>query len=164
MIFVTVGAQEPFDRLVQAVDHWVGERGDTKVFAQIGETNYRPEHMEWVERLSPAEYRLRAERAEVTVSHAGMGTILTALELGKPLLVMPRLARLRETRNDHQLGTARRMEERGWLQVVQNEQELCAALDASAQIPACEPMIPQASSTLLDALRDFIRGDETTTE
>ena len=35
MIFVTVGAQLPFDRLVDTVDAWAGRKGDTEVLAQI---------------------------------------------------------------------------------------------------------------------------------
>ncbi len=35
MIFVTVGEQLPFDRLVRAVDEWAAASGK-EVFAQIG--------------------------------------------------------------------------------------------------------------------------------
>ncbi len=47
-IFVTVGTELPFDRLVRAIDHWAGERGrGSEVFAQIGRTQFRPEHIGW---------------------------------------------------------------------------------------------------------------------
>ena len=42
MIFVTVGHQMPFDRLIAAVDAWAGARGRSDVFAQIGTTSLRP--------------------------------------------------------------------------------------------------------------------------
>ena len=42
MIFVTVGAQMPFDRMCKAVDAWAAKRGRSDVFAQIGETEWRP--------------------------------------------------------------------------------------------------------------------------
>ena len=48
------------------------------------------------------------DAAAAIVAHAGMGTILTALETGKRLLVMPRRAALGEHRNDHQLATVSR--------------------------------------------------------
>ena len=95
-----------FDRLVEAVDRWAAERGRTDIFAQIGPSEMRPEHLEWTRFLEPAEYRSRIEEATAVVAHAGVGTILIALELGRPLLVLPRRASLGETRSDHQVATA----------------------------------------------------------
>ena len=92
MIFVTVGANTPFDRLVRCVDEWAASRECEDVFAQIGRTDYRPAHLRWTERLSPAEFRETLGRASVVVAHAGMGTILSALEAGLPILVSARAA------------------------------------------------------------------------
>ena len=108
MILVTVGAQMPFDRLVRTVDDWAGRAGRSDVFAQIGHTRWRPRHLQWTAFIEPDEFRARAREAAVLVAHAGTGSILTALELGRPILVMPRRADLRETRNDHQIATATR--------------------------------------------------------
>lgn len=42
-IFVTVGTQLPFDRLVKAVEAWVGNHDVTATsFAQIGATTFNP--------------------------------------------------------------------------------------------------------------------------
>jgi UDP-N-acetylglucosamine transferase subunit ALG13 len=41
MIFVTVGSQMPFDRLVEAVDGWVGQT-TREVLAQIGDSQLKP--------------------------------------------------------------------------------------------------------------------------
>ena len=104
MIFVTVGAQMAFDRLVRTVDEWAATRGRKDVFAQIGPTEWRPRHIEWVAFLPPEDFRKRVADATMVVAHAGMGSIITALELGKPILVMPRRGHLQETRNDHQVA------------------------------------------------------------
>ena len=40
MIFVTVGSQLPFDRLVRAVDDWAAGNGGAAAFAQIGASSY----------------------------------------------------------------------------------------------------------------------------
>ena len=67
MIFVTVGSQVPFDRLVQCVDEWAGQQALPRnaLLAQIGASESLPKHIEWTRRLSSTEYleRVAASRA-----------------------------------------------------------------------------------------------------
>lgn len=158
MILVTVGAQMPFDRMVRAVDEWAGARGRSDVFAQIGETDYRPRHIQWTAFIEPDEFRRRVAEAHVLVAHAGMGSILTALEAGKPVLVMPRRGDLRETRSDHQVATARRFHDLGKVAVAFDEGELPEKLDRLDSLSAAGRISPWASDRLIGALSTFIRG------
>ena len=158
MIFVTVGTQLPFDRLIATVDGWAGTRTANPVFAQIGPTEHRPRHIEYAGFISPAECRERMRAAKAVVAHAGMGTILGALEMGKPLLVMPRRAALGEHRNDHQLATARRFAELGSVSVAFDEDQLPAKLDALDQLAARDRIGPYAPDAFIAALRAFIDG------
>ena len=157
-ILVTVGAQMPFDRLVHAVDRWARSRGRKDVFAQIADSPEPPTFIEFVRFLPPDEYRKRVEGAALVVAHAGMGSILTALELGKPLLIMPRRGDLRETRNDHQVATAKRLVERFEVAVAYDENELIARLDDSGSIRPERPIAPVASERLLEVIRNFAHG------
>ena len=161
MIFVTVGAQMPFDRLVRTVDEWAAATGRTDVFAQIATTEYEPRHVKWTAFLDPIDFRQCLFEAEAVVTHAGMGTMLTALEFGRPLLVMPRRGDLRETRNDHQFGTARAFERLGRVTVAWDEIELARALPQVDALPATSRIASHASFSLLGALRRFIREDAT---
>ncbi len=156
MIFVSVGAQMPFDRLVRTVDAWAADHPDAEVFAQIGPTDWRPAHIAWTRFLEPAAFRAKAGAADALVAHAGMGSILTALELGKPILVLPRQAALHETRNDHQVATARRFDAMGRVAVAYDEDELPAKLDALLGSEATERISGEASPELIAALRSFI--------
>jgi UDP-N-acetylglucosamine transferase subunit ALG13 len=156
LIFVTVGANTPFDRLVRCVDEWAASRGRDDVFAQIGRTDYRPENLRWTERLSPAEFRETLGRASVVVAHAGMGTILSALEVGVPVLVMPRRAALREMRTDHQFATARRLGERGLVLVAHDDDELRGRLDELIRLDAPARIDSIAPPPLIERLRGFI--------
>lgn len=156
MIFLTVGGQIPFDRLVRCVDQWAGEHAQSEVFAQIAASDYRPQHIEFAEFLSPDDFRARVAAADTIIAHAGMGSILTALEFGKPILVMPRRGHLQETRNDHQYGTAERLRERDLVDVAFDEQELRLRLDVIAPGRCRPPISPTASPELIDALRSFI--------
>ncbi len=156
MILVTVGAQMPFDRMTRAVDEWAGERGRKDVFAQIGPTDWRPRHMEWTQFLEPEEFRRRVAESDILVAHAGMGSIISALEAGKPILVMPRRGDLRETRNDHQVATARRFAEQGRVSVAFDEVELKAKLDGIDSMRAAGSISPWASPGLIAGIRAFI--------
>ena len=156
MIFVTVGSQMAFDRLINAVDRWAGKTGRTDVFMQIGPSDFEPRHVEWTKELKPVEFRECMLRATAIVAHAGMGTILMALELGKPILVMPRRGDLRETRNDHQIATAIRFDEQGRLAVAYDEDNLILKLDELTHLKPGKQIDRQASPELLERLRTFV--------
>lgn len=124
MIFVTVGGQLPFDRLIRCVDCWAAGAPGVDVLAQIGDGDYEPQHLRWERSLPPAQFREVFQSAEGVIGHAGIGTILMALELEKCLLVFPRRADRGEHRSDHQLGTARYFQEQGHVLAAFSEDEL----------------------------------------
>lgn len=162
MIFVTVGAQIPFDRLIRAVDDWAALHPGVGVFAQIGDGAIPPRHFPFAARLTPPEFRSRVRASSLIVAHAGMGSILTALEQGKPILVFPRRGDLLETRNDHQLATARRFSAAGRVRVALEESALRRRLDEFVDDPvawqASASIGAAASPQLLAALREFLQG------
>ena len=130
MIFVTVGNMDPFDRLVKAMDQWLAESaGEVDVLAQIGVGTYQPQHCRHVKFLTPNEYRSTFEQASFVVSHAGMGSIITALELQKPIVVMPKRATLGEQRNEHQLATVKHFCKSPLVLVADSERELSGVLN-----------------------------------
>lgn len=155
-IFVTVGAQMPFDRMIKAVDEWARLRGRDDVFAQIGPADYLPTHVKWTKFLEPPEFASRYRDASVIVAHAGTGSILQALELGKPILVMPRRAALRETRNDHQVATAERFQSLGRIPVAWDEKDLATQLDGVDSLAQGRTVGPHASPQLISRLRRFL--------
>ena len=158
MIFVTVGTQLPFDRMIRAVDGWAAAGTDRKVFAQIGPTELRPANIDAQAFMSPSECRELIQAADVVVAHAGMGTILAALELGTPVLIMPRQAALGEHRNDHQLATARWFAKDHNVTVAFDAAELVQKLDQIEGLSAGAPISEYAGDGLIRALRSFIDG------
>lgn len=125
MIFLAVGTQFGFDRLVKVVDEAIGRQliQDT-VFAQIGPGSYLPKRMEYVVSLEKEEFDTVLNSCDAMISHAGIGNIALALKMGKPLLVMPRLKRFGEVVNDHQVDTARKFEKLGHILSAYDEREL----------------------------------------
>jgi len=123
MIFLTTGTQEPFDRLLKAVDEVAPSLGTT-IIAQVSRSAYVAKHFETFAFASPGDFNRYFNEAELIISHAGMGTIISALEREKPILIMPRLARYREHRNDHQLATAQVFQKLNYVHVAFDEAEL----------------------------------------
>lgn len=156
MILLTVGGQLPFDRLVEHVDTWAGRQPDQQVFAQIGQSEFVPSHMEYAKLLLGADFQRRIESCQAIVAHAGMGTILTALESRKPLLIFPRLAAQGEHRNDHQIATARHFFEGGLVRAAFNETELERELDGLHELQPTEGISSFASDELLTRIRRFV--------
>jgi UDP-N-acetylglucosamine transferase subunit ALG13 len=161
-IFVTVGTQLPFDRLVRTVDEWCGgRRANVEAFAQIGPARYQPRHIEWKQFIAAGECRRRVEDSDAVIAHAGMGSIITALELGKPIVVMPRRAELNEHRNEHQLATARSLLAQGKVIVAFDEAHLLEKLDHLQEFSSPRRRVANhASPRLIEALRQFIHTGE----
>jgi len=155
MIFMTVGTQLPFDRLAKEVDAWAGAR-QMEVFAQVGASDLELRRITAVPNLEPQEFEAKMREATAVISHAGMGTILTALQLRKPIVIMPRLAAFKEHRNDHQLATARQLQGRPGILIAMDASELWAQLDVLETAPVFVGISDCASNELIQGIRAFI--------
>lgn len=163
MIFATVGTQLPFDRLLIGLDGWAAMNPGIPIIAQKGATKQRFRYIETVSHLSQAAFRDHFSAARLVVGHAGMGTILSAAELGKPLILMPRRAKFGEHRNDHQQDTLREMARLSNIAVVEDGEALHLALDKAlacgfAMTGTAMPNQPDTLNPLIDEIRDFIWG------
>ena len=83
MIFVTVGSTD-FDALVRRMDE-LSEALPDEVVMQIGEGQYVPQHAAAHLRYAPS-LDPYYDRAEIVVSHGGLGTVVEALRKGKRLV------------------------------------------------------------------------------
>ena len=125
MIFLTVGTQFPFDRLVRTVDDLVGEGAfSEEVFAQIGESTYTPRNFKAVASLDKQAFDEWFTKASAIISHAGMGTVAMAMDHDKPLLAMPRRPKHGEVVNDHQEALAIKFAACGYILLARDEKEL----------------------------------------
>ncbi len=166
MIFLAVGTQLPFDRLTRALDQWCAQRGTGEdVFGQIGQIgpdNYTPQHFEWQSQIGPDAFNARMEEADIIIAHAGMGTIITALCMQKPIAIMARRAHLQEQRNDHQFATVKHFGEKPGVYPLQDEKDLALVLDETMNgEPAAgqEKVSRFADDPLIDTLRTFIYNE-----
>lgn len=105
MIFVTVGSRNyPFDRLFRKLDE-LYENGtlNDEMFAQIGTSVYKPKHYVYRDFITPEEFEQRISAADIVVSHGASGSIMKALNAGKKVIAVTRLAKYGEHINDHQI-------------------------------------------------------------
>lgn len=163
MIFVTVGTQLAFDRLIDIMDSWAEKHPQESVFAQIGPSKKRPVCMEWKQFLDTKDFETTLRNADLIISHAGMGTILTALQYGKKILVFPRNIDLGEIRNDHQSATVR------WISriklgvvVAYDEHQLFEYLTTFHSFKTPEKIDDRATDSLIDNLKTFISRKRST--
>lgn len=160
MIFLCTGTQLPFNRLVSAVDGWVGSDKRTRVVGQlskIGPDDYHPKNIESYQMLPKKTFDKFVSEADLIVGHAGMGAIITALLNRKPIIIMPRRAEFEEHRNDHQIATARNLSRIRGVHVAWSEDEMASLLDK--KIDSKEPIGPIdqfADARLISSLRSVI--------
>ena len=115
MIFVTVGTHDQgFERLVRKIDELVeSKKIKERVVIQTGYTEYKPRKCKWFKFVSPEEFEKMCEKSDLIITHAGVGSIMTCLKLGKIAIVVPRLKKFDEHRDDHQLQITRELEKQG---------------------------------------------------
>jgi UDP-N-acetylglucosamine transferase subunit ALG13 len=155
MILVTVGTQLPFDRLIRAVDDLAPGLGQ-HVIAQTNDGAYRPLNLEAHSFFGPDKFATLVRECSTIVSHAGIGSILTARQHAKPIILMPRRADLGEHRNDHQLATCAALADKPGIHIAEGPEDL-AALFGRTLAPAAD--IGADRERLIRSIRDYIAGN-----
>jgi UDP-N-acetylglucosamine transferase subunit ALG13 len=158
VIFVTVGTQLPFERLVAAVDTWAARQSPRpEVLAQVGAGRTDYSHVRCVRTLGGEDYAKAIAGARLMIAHAGTGSILTALDRGVPVVVFPRDDRFGEHRDDHQLQTARQMERMRLVTVAWSEADLPALIEKELATPASARKPREQNTELVDFLRGWLK-------
>ncbi len=106
MIFVTVGQHyQGFDRLIKKMDE-IASKTDEEVIMQIGSTVYKPVNAKYSEFLDESGINSLFNKARITVTHAGSGTLLDLIRLKRPFIIVPRLKKFDEHIDDQQIELA----------------------------------------------------------
>jgi UDP-N-acetylglucosamine transferase subunit ALG13 len=147
----------PFDRLIKAADDWTEATGAT-VFAQVGNGKYKPKHMEFAGMMAPEQFNIMLRSASLIVAHAGMGSVISAMEAGKPIVVLPRRAADREVTTDHQIHTANWLRSKPGVFVADTEADVAREIDkAIAASPDMkERLSDMAPPPLIARIKSFL--------
>jgi UDP-N-acetylglucosamine transferase subunit ALG13 len=153
MILVTTGTNAPpCDRLLREIDEM---SLDESVVVQHGPSAIRPAGAKCLDYVPFATFVDLVTEARVVVTHAGVGSILITLMNGKRPVVVPRLARLGEHVDDHQLELGRRLSEIGLVTLVEDLSDLGAALETNQDVSDQVP-VPDDRGTLKSDLARYL--------
>lgn len=160
LLFATVGATLPFDRLVELVDT-ARTKGliPEEIVVQRGTGGRDIAGVRSVEGLPFDEVRALLDRADIVVCHGGTGSLITALRAQCRVIAVPRRFERGEHYDNHQAEIVDAFVERGLIETADTDEEFAAALvRARARTPVCATTDPSA---LIDYLRDLaqrVRG------
>ena len=162
MIFVAVGTQFSFNRLIQYMDEWVvtdSNSNNETVIAQVSDGDYQTKHIETHPFMDAEQYNKNIREASVFVSHAGMGNIISARELQTPIIVINRQYKLGEHRNDHQADGLKWMGKLDGVYTASTQEELYAHLNNIEQLQPADNNIV-GSERLSNYLANFISTEQ----
>ena len=117
MILVILGTQDKeFPRLLEAVDKEI-KRGNIKekVVVQAGQTKYESDNMEIFDLISAPDFDKLMDKADIVITHGGVGSILSAVKKGKKIIAAARLSKYKEHHNDHQKQIIKEFADQGYL-------------------------------------------------
>ena len=140
MIFCTIGTQAPFDRFVKIIDE-VAAHLDEEIIAQVYKSEYVAQNIRTVEFLPPDEFNKLFSKAR----------LIAAMRQHKPIIIFPRIAAWGEHRNEHQLATAQKMKELGYVYVATDVKELKELL-TTRNLKPLHDLGDIASKSLIDEL------------
>ena len=103
MIFVTLGTSDyPFTRLLKQIDDLIENNIVKNITVQCGNEDYQPKNFTIIKNLDKKEFNEYLKKAEVVITHGGIGTIIDCIKMGKKVIAFPRKAEYGEAKNNHQ--------------------------------------------------------------
>lgn len=162
MIFVCVGSRPyQFNRLFEELDRLVaaGRVGD-EVFAQIGASTYEPKSFAFERFMDPDAFKVKMAEADIVISHGASGSIMGALNAGKRVIAVARLAKYGEHINDHQVGINETLAAEGLVLAVCEMDELGDAIKAiESDSVNLKPWKNPNPNAIIDEIDRFIQEE-----
>ena len=162
MIFVTLGTQDKsFERLLKAIDREI-ERGNTKekVVVQAGYTKYETKNMEMMDLVSQDEFDKLMKECSLLITHGGVGSILTGIKYGKPVIAAARLKKYKEHNNDHQKQIIKEFGDLGYILELRDFNKLGKMIEKSKTFKARK--FTSNTHNMVKLVSDYIEEDNHT--
>ena len=126
MILVLLGTQNnSFHRLLEELDKLVEKKIiDEKIIVQAGYTKYESKNMKIFGLIPQEELEKYQEKADLIITHGGVGSIISSIKKGKKVIAVPRLHKYHEHVNDHQKEIIKKFNENKNIIGIQSVEEL----------------------------------------
>lgn len=124
MVFIAVGTQkQKFKRLFDIVEKSKYLDGK-EIIAQAGYSKYDSKKVKIYDFMPQEDIDKYIQNSEFVICHGGVGTIFEALKYNKKILVIPRLKKYKEHKNDHQLEICNELQRCGYLLYLNEEDDI----------------------------------------
>lgn len=158
MILVLLGTQNnSFHRLLEEVNRLI-ENGVIKeeVIVQAGYTQYTSENMKILGLIAKEELEKLQNKADLIITHGGVGSILLSITKNKKVIAVPRLHQYNEHVNNHQKQIVELFNEKGYIIGVEGVEGLEQAIK---KVEDFEPKeYQQNHEKMLKVIEDFIEN------
>ena len=159
MILVLLGTQNnSFHRLLEEVQKNIENQNiKEEVIVQKGYTRFESENMTLYTQLPADELQQLIEKADLVITHGGVGSIISAIRRGKKVIAIPRLKKYGEHVNDHQYDIIKSFDDSGYIIGLSCVEELGAALQ---KVTDFEPkQYVNNTGNILKIVEDFISNN-----
>ncbi len=162
MILVVLGTQDKqFKRLLEDIEEAIKSGAiKEKVIVQAGSTEYKSDHMEIFDLLPTPEFNKLMDKANLIITHGGVGTILTAIKKGKRIIATPRLSKYGEHHNDHQKQIIDEFKKLGYLLEYDDGDDLGELIKKSKKIK--NKKFESNTNNMIKLIDNYIKDSDNT--
>ena len=156
MILVMLGTQNnSFHRLLEEIDDLINKGIiNDEVVVQAGHTKYKSKNMKIFSLIPLEELEELIEKADLIITHGGVGSIISSLKKGKKVIAVPRLHEYQEHVNNHQKEIVETFDKKGYIIGIQDVKELNEAIEKS------KDFVPEkylsSNKKMLNIIENFI--------
>ena len=162
MIVILLGTQKySFHRLLEEVQRCI-DNGTIKqeVIVQAGGTQFFSKEMKIFTLIEQNELEKLIEKADIIITHGGVGSIVNGVKLHKKVIAVPRYKKYGEVANDHQVQIINTFAKEGFIIGLNDVSELESALK---EIENFKPKVLESNTEkIINIIRDFIKNDSNT--
>lgn len=158
MILVLLGTQNnSFHRLLEEIERLIeSQMINEEVIVQAGYTKYTSKNMKILDFISKEELEELQKKADLIITHGGVGSILLSITKDKKVIAVPRLHQYEEHVNDHQIEIVEMLNQKGYIIGVHGVEDLEQAI---GKVESFKPKkYEQNHDKMLKIIEDFIEG------
>lgn len=160
MILVLLGTQNnSFHRLLEKIDELIEKKViKEKVVVQAGHTKYESKNMQIFSLIPQEELEKYQEKADLIITHGGVGSIVSSIKLGKKVIAIPRLHQYQEHVNDHQKQIVKSFSKKGYIIGINDVEELEEAICKAHEFIPNKYETREGENRIIKIIEQFIEN------